>query len=249
LGAYNHQASARILFWENDMTNLSKGGICDSKFRGIFNRKFRGISRGFLQRGGYLICVALVLGLVACGPATATPAPTATAMPTEQPTSTEAPTEAPTATTAPTQPAASATPDANLTPTVAQNAAPPASGAIADKYQYLGQDIADHTQFLPNRTVTVTWTIKNIGTTGWTTGYTLRYFSGPKASKDVYPFSKEVPVNATINFTVTFKTPADPGDYDMWFKLTNNAGQNFGDLDLVYTVSNNPQKATSTPKP
>jgi hypothetical protein len=118
---------------------------------------------------------------------------------------------------------------------------------VADKYQYLGQSIADHSRFLPNRTEAITWTVKNIGTTGWTTGYTLRYFSGPKATKDAYSFSKAVPVNDTINFIVTFTTPAQLGNYDIWFKLTNSQGQNFGDLALVYTVTNNPQKATATP--
>jgi hypothetical protein len=46
-----------------------------------------------------------------------------------------------------------------------------------------------------------------------------------------------------------FTTPSEPGDYDLWFKLTNLAGQNFGDLDLVFTVSNNPVKATPTTAP
>ncbi len=120
---------------------------------------------------------------------------------------------------------------------------PPASGKATEKYTYLGQDIPDKTQFLPNRVVTVTWTVKNTGTTGWTKAFTLRYFAGPKPNRDAYSFTKDVPVNDTINFVVTFTTPAVPGDYDLWFKLTNAANQNFGDLDLVYTVSNNPVKA------
>jgi hypothetical protein len=97
--------------------------------------------------------------------------------------------------------------------------------------------------------VTVTWTVKNIGTNGWTKEYTLRYFSGPKATKDIYTFTKDVPANDTVNFVVTFTTPSDPGDYNLWFKLTNLSGQNFGDVNLLYTVSNNPVKATATTAP
>lgn len=217
-----------------------------------------------------LIYLLILSILAACGPAAPTAEPTTTAAPTQAPTNTLEPTatQAPTETPVPTDPAASAdataaTPDpagaaatlpaAGELPTTTAGqatAAPPAAGsgsAAADMYQYLGQDIADNSQFSPNRPLTITWTVKNAGTTTWTTDYTLRYFSGPKASQDVYNFTKSVAPEGTINFTVTFTTPANPGDYNMWFKLTNAAGQNFGDVNLVYTVTNNPTAATSTP--
>jgi hypothetical protein len=139
-------------------------------------------------------------------------------------------------------PAGANTPAAPGAATAAGNP-PPAAGKAMEKYTYLGPDIPDRTQFLPNRQVTITWTVKNTGTTGWTKAFTLRYFAGPKPNRDAYSFTKDVPVNDTINFVVTFTTPAAPGDYDLWFKLTNAANQNFGDLDLVFTVSNNPVKA------
>jgi hypothetical protein len=205
-----------------------------------------------------LICLMLLIGLAACAPAAPTLEPTATLEPTLAPTRTQFPTDtpAPTATLTP-DAAATGQPDPNSTPAAGGTAAPTtapqtnlsAGGAAPDKYQYLGQDIADRTQFLPNRQVTITWTVKNIGTNGWTKEYTLRHFSGPKPPKDVYTFTKDVPAGDTINFVVTFTTPSEPGDYDLWFKLTNLAGQNFGDLDLVFTVSNNPVKATATTAP
>lgn len=211
-----------------------------------------------------LLCLLI---LAACGP---NAAPAATETPTQAPTHTPRPTKTPLPTETPTVPPAAITSDPGAAttpgtaqpgagqsgaaqPTAAQPAgaqpAKPAAGAggvAPDKYTYLGQDVADHTQFLPNRTVTITWTIQNSGTTGWTKDYTLRYFAGPEPSKTFYNFTKDVPVKDTINFVVTFTTPSEPGDYDLWFKLTNAAGQNFGDLDLVFTVSNNPVKATPT---
>jgi hypothetical protein len=205
-----------------------------------------------------LICCVILAMLAACGPADLQPSPTPTSQQTSAPTRTPRNTITPRPTRTSTQPKTSETPGgpgsgtldpqstaATQNPTV--NANPPAGSAAADKYEYLGQDIPDRTQFLPNRTVTITWTIKNAGTTGWTKEYILRYFSGPKPSKDFYNFTKDVPAGGTINFVVTFTTPAAPGDYDLWFKITNAAGQNFGDLDLVFTVSNNPVRATSTP--
>ena len=207
-----------------------------------------------------LLGLFCLLALAACGPlpGEATPTPTETA--TLEPTATLAPTEtpAPTNTPAPAVPTDAATggtqPEGAVTqpagqPTTAAGAQPPAAnpgGAAPDKYTYLGQDVADGTQFLPNRTVTVTWTVQNSGTTGWTKEYTLRHFAGPEPAKTVYPFTKDVPVNDTINFIVTFTTPTEPGDYDLWFKLTNSAGQNFGDVNLMFTVSNNPVRATPT---
>jgi hypothetical protein len=200
-----------------------------------------------------LICVLI---LSACGSPTPLATPTLTEVPALAATQTPRPSPTPFPSRTPTLTAPEGT--AEATPGVAQTAGaaptqlaatnPPAAGGTAqDEYKYLGQSIPDRSQFLPNRVVTITWTVKNSGTNGWTKDYVLRYFSGPKPAKEAYNFTKDVPVNDTINFTVTFTTPADPGDYDIWFKLTNNAGQNFGDLDLVFTVSNSPASATSTP--
>jgi hypothetical protein len=203
-----------------------------------------------------LIYLLIAILLVACGPAglqeTLTPTTAATSLPTKTPrhTITPRPTRTSTEQVTPETPGAgeTGTPASTGTaPTQPPNTNPPAGDKASDKYEYMGQDIPDHTQFLPNRVVTITWTVKNAGTTGWTKEYALRYFSGPKANKDIYYFTKDTPAGATINFIVTFTTPASPGDYDLWFKMTNTAGQNFGDLDLVFTVSNNPVRATSTP--
>lgn len=202
-------------------------------------------------------CLGLfcLIFLAACGPDATLAAPTPTETSSPAPTSTTQPSETPrpsdtpdmTALTSavetnPDAPAAIGT-DAPQSPA----ANPSAGGTAPEDYTFLGQDIPDRTQFLPNRTVTVTWTIKNTGTIPWNKDYTLRYFAGPPPSTEVYPFTKDVPVNDTINFVVTFTTPATPADYDLWFKLTNDAGQNFGDLDLVFTVSNSPERSTSTP--
>lgn len=196
-----------------------------------------------------------VLILSACGTTAPPETPTVVEVPTQASTQTPRPSPTPYPSRTPTLSTPEGTAVSTLDPAATGGAAstqpavanPPADGAAADEYQYLGQNIPDRSQFLPNRVVTITWTVKNTGSNGWTKDYTLRYFTGPKPKTEVYNFSKDVPVNDTINFTVTFTTPAAPGDYDIWFKLTNNAGQNFGDLDLMFTVSNSPASGTSTP--
>lgn len=214
-----------------------------------------------------LAILLITLSLTACAggapAAAATPtvtlAPTETAAPTETPYPTETLPAAPTAATTAGTPAAGtpaagtpaatlagSTPAAGTTPAAgaATKAVPAAGGTgAADKYSYLGQSLTDKMQLLPGRQMSITWTIKNAGTNGWTKDYMLRYFSGPKADKDIYTFGKDVAAGGTLNLIVTFTTPSTLGDYDMWFKLTNAQMQNFGDLDFAYTVTNSPNNS------
>jgi hypothetical protein len=223
------------------------------------------MSRSKLLYTGLTILILLV-SLTACANS-ATPTPSATPIPdTETPvpaTETQAPTETPLPSTEipnqliPTQDttfpqstvqATSAIAGAtSLTPVV--NAVLPASSGAADKYLYIGQNIADKSQVKPGATITIQWTVKNTGTTTWTTDYSLRYFSGVKADQTVYNLQKAVPAGQTTTLTVTIIAPTALGDYNTWYKLTNNAVQNFGDVDFTFTVTNTPQKVVSTPTP
>lgn len=207
---------------------------------------------------GTILIIATLLPLAACAPkATATPTSTpepavATEAPTEtfEPFPTSEPTEEMTATPEATSEAGTpAAPDqgsgtgSEATPTTAP-AAPAgggASGTAADKYQYISQTLPDGYQIRPNISVTIAWTVKNIGTTAWDTNYSLRYFAGPKVKNTYIAFPKTVSANATVALSVTFTTPAEPGDYDLWYKLTNAQSQNFGDVDFKFTVTNTPK--------
>ena len=217
-----------------------------------------------------LAILLVLLSLTACASATQ-PAPTPTTQPPTAtatvpvPTSTSAPTEVPptlkadvtqssqtaTASANPSGGSTGSGTTANTTPSATKAAAnpQPAAGgsAPADHYQYITQSLADHSQLRPGVTVSITWAVKNTGTSGWTTGYALRYFSGIKAAKDSYAFPKTIAPGETANLTITFTTPDTPGDYNTWWKLTNANLQNFGDVDFTFTVTNTPTKATSTP--
>jgi len=115
-----------------------------------------------------------------------------------------------------------------------------------DKYQYISQNIPDKTQVRPGVEITITWAVKNIGTVAWTTDYTLRYFAGPSNSEpNTIKFPKTIPPNSIVNLTAVIKAPKTLGDYDSWWKLTNAQEQNFGDVDLEFTVTNSPKNGTS----
>ncbi|HVN53838.1 MAG TPA: NBR1-Ig-like domain-containing protein [Anaerolineaceae bacterium] len=211
-----------------------------------------------LARG--LFIVILLVGISACTTATPTEVPPTEAPAIVQPSDTPFPSDTP----APTEPPptdmqvtegtlptetqgtlAATTPQAVTTPIVITT--PGAASSVADKYQYIGQNLADRIQVRPGTPLTIVWTVKNAGTTGWTTQYTLRYFSGVKAEKDSYNFAKAVPAGGTTTLTVSIIAPTAPGDYSTWWKLTNPQLQNFGDVDFYFTVTNTPVKGTSTP--
>ncbi|HMD88110.1 MAG TPA: NBR1-Ig-like domain-containing protein [Anaerolineaceae bacterium] len=135
---------------------------------------------------------------------------------------------------------------ASNTPAVVATTPPGSSSSgPADKYQYVSQNIPDKTQVRPGVEISMTWAVKNTGTTAWTTDYELRYFTGPaNSAPNVVKFPKTVPPGTVANLTVEIVAPKSPGDYDSWWKLTNAQGQNFGDVDLLFTVTNTPKSPT-----
>ena len=150
-------------------------------------------------------------------------------------------------------PGAGAPTSANSNPNPNPQAAP--ASAAEDKYQYISQTLPDNYQVRPGVSVTISWTVKNVGATAWNTNYALRQFTGPDINKAYIPFAKTVSANQTTEFTVTFTTPTTPGDYNLWYKLTNDKSQNFGDINFQFTVTgtpnNNPKPkpAAATPTP
>ncbi len=221
-----------------------------------------------LKTRQFLSMMALALILVlqtACGSNTPV-APTLTI----EPSLTRAPSKTPRPSATPTvRPSETPAPQANSTSTTITNtlqtpevtlslataalptqpAATIPAGAVEDKALYVGQNLADNSYIKPGTNVTIIWTIKNVGKTTWNTKYLLRYFFGPKGAKDSYPFPKDVAPNASVELKVDFTAPSQPGSYNTWWKLTNEYGQNFSDVNFTFVVSNDTKNVTATPSP
>jgi hypothetical protein len=206
---------------------------------------------------GAFAILAILFTATACGSVFPTHSSTPTPQMTNTPpvlTITEEPSWTPVVLSIPTV-VQSATPSGQQTPTVQPAKTNPvntgAGSAAADKYQYLGQNVTDGKQFRPGTAIAIIWTIKNTGTTSWTKTYGLRFFAGPTGSGPAtILFGKGVQPGGSISLSTTITTPAGIGDYDTWYKLTNDQLQNFGDLDFKYTVSNEPSnkiQPTATP--
>jgi len=191
-----------------------------------------------------LLLLTLLLTLTACGPQ-ATPEPTATPteLPTEtpQPTATQTVTPEPTATLDPTLVAASAT-------AAAPTSAPVVQPVTEDQATYIGQSLPDGYQVRPNTVLAITWSVKNTGPTLWTTGYALNQYAGPDVGIPWQALAKPVSANETAQITVKFTTPSAPGDYNLWYKISNELGVMFTDINFTFTVTNTPNyNATATP--
>lgn len=213
-----------------------------------------------------LLSTMLVISLAACSGKNATPtlspemvytqaAQTVAAGLTQtavlMPTSTSTPTVPPTNTPSPTL-SVSATSTGGISTPV--TLVPPTKSAGPDKATWIAQNPGDGTVFTPGEDFTLVWTVKNIGTSTWTTDYQLRFFlANPSlrfTASDI-KLPKEVKPNETIDLSLWMEAPHEPGDYTTIWMLTNDQGVNFYTLTLTLKVAGTAPvevpSATSTP--
>ena len=112
--------------------------------------------------------------------------------------------------------------------------------------EWVSQSIADGTIFAPGETFTMTWRLKNVGTSIWTVSYLLRFYSG-----DAFGAPKEIVIgqivlpNETVDISIPMKAPTNPGDYRSDWVLSNENRSNFKEpVFLKITVAK-----PSTPTP
>ncbi len=122
------------------------------------------------------------------------------------------------------------------------------SGGTENRAQWVSQTIADDTIFAPGETFTMTWRLKNVGTSTWTTAYLLRFYSGETfgAPKEVL-LVREVPPGETIDITLKMKAPARSGSYRSVWVMSDEKRSNF--KEPVYLQINVAVPATPTPTP
>jgi hypothetical protein len=143
---------------------------------------------------------------------------------------------------------------ATVAPTLDQAAAPtlPKSQA-ADKATWIANDPPDSALVTTGAKFDITWTMKNSGTTTWNKKYTIRYFSGNIIMEHkTFDFRAVVNPGDNGTFIVDAIAPSKAGTYSVWWKMTNDLGQNFGDMSLTIKVvkpDTTPVPDTKTPSP
>jgi hypothetical protein len=216
------------------------------------------------------LSLAAVLALAACSAATPTPnsntvytqaagtvaaeltqsvylTPSATA------TATVADTDTPAAATADTTTPTDTTP-VSTTPVLIPTTEDTATlAAVPDRAEFVSQTIADGTTFNGGNTIKMTWTLKNIGTTTWTTAYTARYYAGDQMGAPAsVALSTSVAPGAQIDIVVNFVAPSDGGAKRSIWVLQNPDGVNFYNFYLdvkviAATATSIPPTATKVP--
>jgi hypothetical protein len=96
----------------------------------------------------------------------------------------------------------------------------------------------------------MTWRLKNAGTSTWTAGYLLRYYSGETfgAPKEI-SLGREVPPGEEIDISIPMEAPANPGNYRSDWVMSNENRSNFKEPVFLRIKVAKPITPTPTPNP
>jgi hypothetical protein len=147
-------------------------------------------------------------------------------------------------------PTVTETPDVTATPTSTSGPAATIATGGADSAAWRANDPPDNTAFKPGEKFTVTWTLENTGTSTWSTGYYIKFYSGEQmdAEDEVYlPYA--VSPGTNVQISVDFVAPSTTGTKRSDWVLKNANGDTFYSFYIVVEVSNSSAatSATSTP--
>ena len=104
------------------------------------------------------------------------------------------------------------------------------SATVGDIANWVDQSIADGTHYAAGQTGDFTWYVTNIGTTTWTTDYSLRFYSGTNFAKDGntrYHLPAAIAPKETAAVTISIVAPTTAGEYKMSWVLSNPNDENF----------------------
>ena len=118
-----------------------------------------------------------------------------------------------------------------------------------DRVEWISQVPADGSVVAPNSAFKVTWTMKNVGQSTWTTAFSIRHFSGDRMGvglSNAYSFPKQVLPGETLALTIDFIAPPSTGDYKSTWVLTNQDGLNFYPVYIEIKVGTPSATPTAT---
>jgi hypothetical protein len=110
------------------------------------------------------------------------------------------------------------------------------AAAVPDKALYVSQTVADGTTIKQNTGFEMTWRIKNVGTTTWTSNYTIRLYAGNRLGVADFKLGKSVAPNATTDITVHMTAPTTSGTFVSYWVISNLDLVNFGQFTLEIKV-------------
>jgi hypothetical protein len=160
--------------------------------------------------------------------------------PSPTPIPSDTPTSPPTFT--PTQ----ATPTASPGPGVTLTAGTPGVSTV-DLAEWVSQSIADDTVFAPSEAFTITWRLKNTGTSTWTVGYLLRFYSGDTLGAPTEVLLGRVALpGETVDISIPMRAPVTPGNYRTDWVMSNESRSNFKEPVFLKIVVAPPLTPTPT---
>lgn len=129
-----------------------------------------------------------------------------------------------------------------------------ASAVAADGASFVSETYTDGTSVTAGASFTKTWTIRNSGTTTWTTSWCLRYVSDTvssgylSTSQSNRCLSSSVAPGGSYTFSVGMTAPSSAGSYSEYWKLTNAAGTtvNVGGSSTVWATISVPSTDGAT---
>jgi hypothetical protein len=125
----------------------------------------------------------------------------------------------------------------------------PQAGAV-NLDQWVAQSIQDDTTFAPGQSFTITWSLKNTGTSSWTTAYLLRFYGGNAfGAPTEIAISRAVPPGDQIDISIPMKAPAKTGSYDSTWVMANQNRVNFKQPVYLRIKVALPATPSPTPKP
>lgn len=118
------------------------------------------------------------------------------------------------------------TPSTSVAPT---DTPVPTTTAGPDKAQFISDvTVPDGTTFAPNTPFTKVWRLKNVGTTTWTTAYSLAFVSGDRMGGVETLLPQTVAPGQTVDVGLNLTAPTPVGSYRGYWELRNASGAFFG---------------------
>jgi uncharacterized membrane protein len=113
-----------------------------------------------------------------------------------------------------------------------------------DNATFVSKTIADNTTMSPGQSFTVTFRLRNSGTTTWTpgaSGHTLNFVSGNQMGAPSYvALSSSVSPGSEVNINIPMTAPSTTGTYTGYWRMNNPSRVFFGDQVYVQIVVSSP---------